>query len=258
MLTVIWVIGSMLLMLLIHFLLPLGYTTKGKFVVVISSGLLALGGLAAVSIIPLWQTLLILLVLSFFAAYIMDSRLGKLMYKTKVQFIEENDIPDSDSSFMLTKQSEATSDIELMDLSELEITASTSVMKQDEDTFSADSLDEDISFLQDREIESDSEEDLEAGELEVGYLSDIESLLEESTQEKVELHEEKVDSLDEEGWLDELAELTLIKDEEKNMNEESHLEDFELEELFADKEVAAARSTDNDSSKPLKVLELQK
>jgi hypothetical protein len=258
MLTVIWVLGSMLLMLLIHFLLPLGYTTKGKFVVVISSGLLALGGLAAVSIIPLWQTVLILLVLSFFAAFIMDSRLGKVMYMTKEQFIEENEIPDSDSSFMLTKQSESTSDIELMDLSELEITASTSLSKQDEETFSAESLDEDISFLQEREIEIEPEEDLEGGELEVGYLSDIESLLEESTQEKVEVLEEKVDSLDEEGWLDELAELTLGIDEEKNKNEESHLEDFELEELFADKEVAAARSTDNDESKPMKVLELQK
>jgi hypothetical protein len=257
MLTVIWVLGSMLLMLLIHFLLPLGYTTKGKFVVVISSGLLALGGLAAVSIIPLWQTLLILLVLSFFAAFIMDSRLGKFMYKTKEQIIEENDIPDSDSSLKLIKQSAASSDIELMDLSELEITVSTSVIKQDEDTFSAESLDEDISFLQDREIESEPE-DLEDGELEVGYLSDIESLLEESTQEKVEVLKEKVDSLDEEGWLDELAELTLIKDEEKSINEESHLEDFELEELFADKEVAAARSTDNAESKPMKVLELQK
>jgi hypothetical protein len=257
MLTVIWVLGSMLMMLLIHFLLPLGYTTKGKFVVVVSSGLLALGGLAAVSIIPLWQTLLILLVLSFFAAFIMDSRLGKFMYKTKEQIIEENDIPDSDSSLKLIKQSAASSDIELMELSELEITVSTSVIKQDEDTFFAESLDEDISFLQDREIESEPE-DLEDGELEVGYLSDIESLLEESTQEKVEVLKEKVDSLDEEGWLDELAELTLIKDEEKSINEESHLEDFELEELFADKEVAAARSTDNAESKPMKVLELQK
>lgn len=258
MLTVIWVLGSMLLMLLMHFLLPLGYTTKGKFVVVVSSGLLALGGIAAVSIISLWQTLLILLVLSLFAAYIMDSRLGKVMYETKEHFIEENDIPDSDSSFILSKQPETSSDIELMDLSELEITASTSVIKQDEETFSAESLDEDISFLQDREIESEPEDYLENGELEVGYLSDIESLLEESTQEKVEVLEEKVVSHDEEGWLDELAELTLIKDEEKSINEESNLEDFELEELFADKEVAAARSTDNAESKPIKVLELQK
>jgi hypothetical protein len=215
-----------------------------------------LGGLAAVSIIPLWQTFLILLILSFFAAFIMDSRLGKVMYKTKERFIEENDIPDSDSSIILTKQPETSTDIELMDLSELEITASASLIKQDEDTFSAESLDEDISFLQDRELEN--EPDLEDGELEVGYLSDIESLLEENTQEKVELHEEKVDSLDEEGWLDELAELTLVKDEEKGKNEGSHLEDFELEELFADKEVASARSTDIDESKPMKVLELQK
>lgn len=258
MLTVIWVFGSMLLMFLIHFLLPLGFTTKGKFVVVVSSGLLALGGLAAVAIIPLWQTLLILLAFSFFAAYLMDSRLGKVIYMTKEQFIEENEIPDSDASFILTKQLEKTSDLELMDLSELEITASSSVINQEEDAFSTESLEEDISFLQDRGIERNPEEDLEDGEIEVGYLSDIESLLEESNQETVKINEEEVDSLDEEGWLDELAELTMVDDEEKSINEESHLEDFELEELFVDKEAVAARATDNDESKPMKVLELQK
>ena len=103
MLTVIWVLGSMLLMLLIHFLLPLGYTTKGKFIVVVTSGLLALGGLAATSAIPVWQTLLILLALSFFAAYIMDSRMAKSLYMTKEQFLEEVDFEDSDSSYYFIK-----------------------------------------------------------------------------------------------------------------------------------------------------------
>ena len=42
----------------------------------------------------------------------------------------------------------------------------------------------------------------------------------------------------------------------KTLSIESQLEDFELDELFADKEVAA--TSDNDESKPKKVLELQK
>lgn len=256
MLTVIWVLGSMLLVLLIHFLLPLGYTKNGKLIVVILSGLLAMGGLATVSAFPIWQTFLVLLALSFFAAYIMDSRLGNVMYLTKEQFIEHIEFEDNDSSSILTKQTEKTLDIELMDLSELEITASSSTSKRDENTASADSLEEDISFLHERDLEGNSGVLIEDEVLEVGYLSDIESLLEDSSQEKVDLQEDKLESLDEEGWLDELAELTVIKDEEKSPNLESHLDDFELDELFALKEVAA--TTDKDDSKPKKVLELQK
>jgi hypothetical protein len=257
MLTVIWVFGSMLLLLLIHFLLPLGYTKKGKIIVVILSGLLAMGGLAATSAFPLWQTFLVLLVLSFFASYIMDSRLGKVMYLTKEQFIDEIDFEDSETSFNVSKQTEKTLDIELMDLSELEITASSSTSKRDENTASADSLEEDISFLQERELESISEHVIDDGELEAGYLSDIESLLEDSSShEKIDLQDDKLESLDEDNWLDELAELTVIKDEEKSSIIEPDLDDFELVELFALKEVAAA--TDKDDSKLKKVLELQK
>jgi hypothetical protein len=256
MLTVMWVLGSMLL---IQLVLPLGYTKKGKFIVVVTSGLLAMGGLTTVSTFPVGQTFLVLLALSFLAAYIMDSRLGKVIYMTKEQFIEDIDFDDSESSFTTAEKTEKTLEIELVDLSEMEITASSSpVNKKDENILSDDSLDEDISFLQERELESISEEVVEDDELEVGYLSDIESLLEDNTQEVVDLQEEELESLYEEGWLDELAELTVIKDEEKSANKEPQLDDFELEELFTDKEVATANTSHNHESKSGKVLELQK
>lgn len=259
MLTVIWVLGSMLLLLLIHWLLPLGYTKKGKLIVVVTSGLLAMGGLAAVTSVPVWQTFLVLLALSFLAAYMMDTRLGKVMYMTKEQFIEDIDFEDSESSYTTGNQTEKTLDIELMDLSEMEITASSSpVNKKDENILSDDQLDDDISFLQERELKSISEEVIEDDELEVGYLSDIESLLEDSTQEEVDLQDDRLETLDEEGWLDELAELTVIKDEEKNTNKEPQFEDFELDELFINKEVTAAKATDNNERESKKVLELQK
>lgn len=254
MLTVIWVLGSMLVMFLIHFLLPLGYTKKGKIVIVVSSGLLALGGLAATTTILLWQAILTLVALSFLAAYIMDSRLGKVMYVTKERYIEEHELEDIETSINLTKQTEKTSDIEFIDLTELEVTTTSAVIQQEVDTISAESIDEDISFLQDRDIESDSKEIFVDDELDASYLSDIENLLEDSLEEKVELKEEK-DSLVEESWLDELAELTIVKDEEKDKAEIPQLDDFELEELFTDKDVAIAS---NDESKPLKVLQLQK
>jgi hypothetical protein len=254
MLPVIWVLGSMLLLLLIHFLLPLGYTKKGKFIVVVTSGLLAMGGIATVFALPLWQTYLVLLALSFLSAFVMDSRFGKFMYTAKEQVIEDIRFDDNKSSSILTKQTEETLNIELMDLSELEITTpSYSVPKLNEDSILPESLDEDLSFLQDREVVSNTKTDNEDDDLEVVYLSDIESLLEE---EKVELKEDKLESLEEEGWLDELAELIVLKEDEKSPNLETQVDDFELEELFAEKEVAV--SFDRDGSKPNKVLELQK
>lgn len=259
MLTVIWVLGSMLVMLLIHYLLPLGYTKKGKVIVVVTSGLLAMGGLGAVSTFPIWQTFLVLLALSFFAAYILDSRLRKVIYITKEPSSEGIDFEDNESSSTIAKKSEKTLDIELMDLSELEITSSSSLIdKKEENIISAESLDEDISFLQERELESISVEVIEDDELEVGYLSDIESLLEDSTQEEIDLQEDKLETLDEEGWLDELAELTVIKYEEKSTIKEPQFEDFELDELLINKEVAAAKATDNSERESKKVLELQK
>jgi hypothetical protein len=261
MLTVIWVLGSMLLMLLIHLLLPLGYTKQGKLIVVVASGLLAMGGLAAVSTFPVWQTYLVLLALSFLAAYVMDSRLGKVMYTTKEQIIENVDIDfeDSESSYSIVKQTEKSLDIEFMDLSELEINATTSqVIKKDENILSPDSLDEDISFLQERELDNIHEEVIEVDELEVGYLSDIESLLEDSTQDKSDLQDDRLESVEEEGWLDELAELTVIKDEKPSAKKEPQFDDFELEELFMGKEVAAEKESDINEIKSRKVLELQK
>ena len=92
MLTVIWVLGSMLVMLLIHFLLPLGYTKKGKFVIVVSSGLLALGGLAATAAFPVWQTLLMLLVFPFLQPILWIARLRKsYLYRRKSSIIEEDE-----------------------------------------------------------------------------------------------------------------------------------------------------------------------
>ncbi|MEC1521778.1 hypothetical protein P9D43_07005 [Neobacillus niacini] len=252
MLTVIWVLGTMLLMLLIHFLIPLGYTTKGKFFLVVLSGLLASGGLAATIAIPVWQAMVMLLVLSFFAAYLMDSRMAKSLYLTKEHLVEEIDFEESHSSFNVTKQTDKTLDIDLMD-SELEISSSSSIKNTEVDIIPIDSLVEDISFLQDRELGSNNEELIEANEPEVGYLSDIENLLDESFTES---HTDKVDSIDEESWLDELAELTILKDEDKETVDESQVDELVLEELFAEKEVAAA--TDNGEIKPKKVLELQK
>src|SRR4051794_4734269 len=86
--TIIWAIGSMVVLLLIISFLPLGYTFKGKFFVVVASFILSLGGLAAVSTFPLWQTALLLLALIFFVAYFMNNRMGTLLFRENPVFAE--------------------------------------------------------------------------------------------------------------------------------------------------------------------------
>lgn len=313
MLTILWAFGSMLVLMLIISFLPLGYTKKGEIIIVLTGLLIALGGIAAVTSFPLWQTLLMILALSFFAAYFMDSRIGKTIYEVKAEIGAENEIDEFDSVFAMNSQIENTSDIELMDFSEVEI-SNTSINKiaqaNDEDVLplGQPSLANTVQLAE----ESDNEEIVDDSELEVSSLKDIDSLLEDGQIETLELEEtgwlnelevlsvidqaqapvndnnvraedecedlelfvvkeplsvnleeenrlEKVES----GWLDELAELSFIdsvkdKDNDTNTIQEDEFDDFELEELFADKEVAVGHDKDKDEKEPLKELNLQK
>ncbi|WP_312470997.1 hypothetical protein [Neobacillus sp.] len=86
--TIIWAISSMVVLMIIISLLPLGYTLKGKFLVVLVSFILSLGGLVAVSTFPLWQTALVLISLIFFVAYFMNNRLGSLLVNENPVFEE--------------------------------------------------------------------------------------------------------------------------------------------------------------------------
>jgi hypothetical protein len=233
--TIIWAFGAMLLLLLIVSFLPLNFNLKGKFTVVLSAFAIALGGLAAVNLFPLWQTLLILLILTFFASYILDSRLGNGLYKT-VTFEEELIDDDTELPFSNHKQ-EKKSEFYLLELDEIGADTpsatkiSTSLFPSEPEAIQSldDSLE--VLFMQDSDTDKIDNEDTDGMNITDGYLANIENLLvEESEDEGVPV---------EDDWLSELADLEEMEAKEKENKEESQLDDAELEVLYAFKEAAA-------------------
>jgi hypothetical protein len=239
--TIIWAISAMLLLLLIISFLSLDFNLKGKFAVVLVAFVIALGGLAVVNLIPLWQTLLILFVLTFFAAYMMDTRLGNVLYKSVLpeeELVEEMDLPFSN------RQTVKDTELELLDLEEMELAAPTSVsisgvqsaIQPESLQVLVDDFEEiNTSYLQDLEEERqviEEKDDLEIGD---GYLSEIENMLLEDSEEKNEIVED--------SWLDELANLDDMAMEEikreDSVQDQFHSDDADLELLVAFNEVAA-------------------
>jgi hypothetical protein len=110
--TVFYAFGSMIVLMLIISFLRLGLTLKGKFIIVFTSFVLALGGAATIASFPLWQTSLMLIVLIFFAAYFMDSRLGPVFYKENLSFEiglekdEVSEVMDEDISLLLERNTD--------------------------------------------------------------------------------------------------------------------------------------------------------
>jgi hypothetical protein len=197
----------MLVFFFIIAFLPLGLTIKGKFFLTVTSFLFALGGLAAAVSFPLWQTALMLAALVFFAAYFLEKRLGTVIFKDTSVFQEKwtDEMINHVSNLKLNLDQ---SDFEFTELSQIEESpvfnppplapsSYVNVHGQNEKSLQ----DEDISFLLERDIEKnvDEQQEFEEPEVEVAYLSDIESLLDE------ELVKEK--ELEKRDWLEELNDL---------------------------------------------------
>jgi hypothetical protein len=202
MLPIIWAFGSMLVLLLIISLLPLGFTVKGKLSIVLASFVLALGGLAAVLSVPLWQTALMLAALTFFTAYFMDKRIGTVLFTEIPTFVAEvNDdyeVPASSSNI------DKTNNNNLLELQELGIVEPSIITMSGDRQLLVQPImaqvinnepkiqDEDISFLQERKSESEIEEQNKEVAIETNYLSDIETLLAEEIDDEKNSHEDFV------------------------------------------------------------------
>ncbi|ETI70298.1 hypothetical protein [Neobacillus vireti] len=245
MLPIVLAISSMLVLILIISFLPLGITVKGKLFIVLASFLLALGGLAAVLAIPLWETVIMLVALIFFTAYFMEKQWGKLIFKEIPSFEEELadkfDIPLYDSNIDIEKSNMSLDLTELelvqpsvtnvIDNSQLDINL---VREQFADT------DQDISFLLERDLENDVEEQKEVLKPEIGHSTDIKSLLD----------EEKVDI----DWLEEIDVFSSKDEEEQSFDDSSTKENVQLSDptfdfLFARKEVAASNDDVQEENK---------
>ncbi len=205
--TIIWAIASMLVLTLIISFLPLGYTLKGKSFVVLASFLVALGGLAAVSTFPLWQTALIIFALVFFVAYFMNNRLGSLLYNgnPEVDHLIDEKLEDYKSVYEL----EGLEDSHLNEIDGDSLLIVSSNIKLEKETVNDQSplitstiIDEEMdnsmelndiegSFLQDRDSTvQETEQMKEDTNQENGYLAEIEGLLE--IEEKTVALEENV------------------------------------------------------------------
>jgi hypothetical protein len=213
--TLIWGFGSMVVLLLIILVLPLGFSIKGKLLVALTSFFLALGGLAAYTVVPFWETALLLIILIFMISYVMQRRLGKLFLKENSSYVEE---------LIIREDVETTKDFSHDEIENIESKIDKYTPKLGQVTMEIvqESSDVNHSFLLD-------EENYVEHELESSYLSDIEHIL-----------EEKVNQYDmdpNDNWLNELIDMhdpSINKYEEKNLDKPT---DFSI----ATKEVAVGK-----------------
>jgi hypothetical protein len=184
-----WAFGSMLIVLLVVYLLPLGLIKKGKVILVISSFILALGGIAATASFSFLLSLLILVVLILFVTYLLDQRLGRWLYSKEESF-GEREIEDIfletqlQTAASLEKIHQRKNDATLEPLTLLkdkkEKNASVEVKEESGTDIPFETGDEDISFLLNRSISLEKEASKKQEEQkheEVDYLSEIEELL---------------------------------------------------------------------------------
>jgi hypothetical protein len=182
-----WAFGSTSLVMLIIFFLPLGLTKKGKVILVGTSFLLALGGIAATASFSFLITLLILVVLILFVTYLLDQRLGKFLY-TIDNSTEEVDNEDfymdadrktaaSHESVYQRKNEGAHELLSLLKDEKKEITRPETKQNEENDLPVFETTgDEDISFLLERTVPME-ETSKELKHEEVDYLAEIEELL---------------------------------------------------------------------------------
>ncbi|MFP7299846.1 hypothetical protein [Neobacillus niacini] len=261
---ILWAFGAMLVSMLVISFLPLGYTFKGKALVTVTGFILALGGLMTRSIVPLEVTFLLLLVLSLFAAYFMNSRLGTVINREVALPLDDLDEQDL---FSTNNHKENSVELEMLDISEIELAPHpNSLANRVDPTYLEDSLpvkpsltlskdnnhedsNEEIDFLQFRDDSLDPIEEVENDQLVGdGYLSEIENMLLEDSDKDLESEKD--------GWLDELEELEPLEFNEKQDNDIPAFDELELELLMAEKEVAADLEEIKEPKE--KILELQK
>lgn len=242
--TIIWAIGSMAVLMLISFFIPLGYSFKGKVLVVITSFLLSLVGLLSLTILPFWETGLILFALVFIAAYLMNSRMEPFIIKLDEEVfemdadfgIDHHQISQSSSGQdddillelnkdpLLTITSKNNLEIDLLaDSNSLPITNDLNDIRESE------LIDEDITMMLSKETYD--KEEIEFNKPKDDYISDIESLIEIENEVK---HVEMLDDLDELQPLNLEEKIPLKNEEPEDQWDEDSLFDF----LLAEKEVA--------------------
>ncbi|MGF6948240.1 hypothetical protein QF028_000745 [Neobacillus sp. B4I6] len=263
---ILWAISSMIVLMLIISFLPLGYSFKGKFLLVLTSFILSLGGLAAISILPLWEIALMLFALIFFAAYFMNKRIGTLIFNENSVVGEAFD--EEFESYKPVYKIESLKDVNLVKIDEelaLPISSNINIEKdavselipspvmsgiEEKTANESETIGEDLSFFLERNTEVEEYEQNKDKNKENDYVLDIESLL--------EIEEKMV----QEDLLEEIHELSPIKVEKKFPvqldEEEEPIDDSLFDFLLAQKEIASERDDILDEIEPKEKVSLQK
>jgi hypothetical protein len=205
MVELLWAFGSVLFVMLIVYFLPLGFTKKGKVILVFTSFLLALGGLAATDSFSFLQTVLMLFVLILFVTYLMDQRLGKWLYVIDDDSLAKQEDEDffmnsemetavSRDNVYQSKGEQQLEPINLLKVNDEKKPQNEFKKERESDFLTVETEDEDISFLLNRSIlmEKEQSEIIEEPMHEVDYLSEIEELLIEDIDESESVEQSKL------------------------------------------------------------------
>ncbi|MGG5254884.1 hypothetical protein ACQYAD_15730 [Neobacillus sp. SM06] len=165
----VWVFSSILLVGVMVTVLPLGLSKSGKAIATFSSLLLAMAGLAAAVSFPLWFTFVLLLLLAFLTASLLDSRWHRFIYKKSSQFT----VPDF---YVADQDSLAAENKELNVPEQPPVLANISPGFMEPASVVPD-IEEDLVRMLSRNQDAGEEETFKMSELETDYLSDIEELL---------------------------------------------------------------------------------
>ncbi|MDP4084547.1 MAG: hypothetical protein Q8934_08005 [Bacillota bacterium] len=187
--TILFALGTMLIVLITIFFLPLGFTKKGKIIVVLISFFLAVLGIASTASFPLWKSVLILFALLFFIAYFLDAKGKSFLYlmrenevqKERILAMEEQEFTvDREAffeTFKLSNNEIAITEHENVNIEFLYTQSEPEILKSEIMENIPVISEDDTTFLLNRSIETKEEKDIEVGEDDFSYLSEIEGLL---------------------------------------------------------------------------------
>jgi membrane protein implicated in regulation of membrane protease activity len=217
--TVIWSFGALVILMLLLAVLPIGLSWKGKISVGLAAFILALGCFAALTSFAMWQAGLMVFLLVLITSYFMDNRLGAVLYPPIQESFDAEEEENLETVIPIRKETMST-ESEILDLAKVEsLIPVKSNIEVDDDQQSIieqvillekDSVEEprehDMQFLLQEKTETD--EIIVESEAELGYLSEIENLLieesEENSREDKNKPEVSVELLDEDNYLEEL------------------------------------------------------
>ncbi|MGG0716308.1 hypothetical protein ABE096_01740 [Robertmurraya massiliosenegalensis] len=256
---------SLIILIPIIFFLPLGLTNKGKGLLIIIAFVFANVGILAKSNFQIWQTALIILLLTALTVYILDRRFHNLLFSKSVDekqadpLLQEVDLPP-DTEQPNDVQMEQENNISFIKDDALEVREMLLEVNQEEEireksvlepeVLHDEDLDVETSFLNERN-ETIVEENIPVEESEEkGYMADIELLLENDELEEPVM-EQNSSEIDEQEESHSSVELEVLNFED-NMEDSTVEEEIGFDSVI---EESDTKSAELETLRPEDILE---